>query len=220
MRAVSNTDEQEGSIMTQPATATTTIQAAARQLTGMRREQGVKAADRDYCTTPCAQWLDSLNAGRDQTSLETRQRLTAGMSVSLAIRDALILSTVDAGCSLDAMLDFAADPHAPRTARRMYHTLRTAFDDPLWAPDQRRVDTALDILDAMRRDLTQEHGEENYAVQPLAMSAYLRWWTEKPGACEKAMRALAIQPNTTLAAIVLTALDHDIKPAYLANRNN
>jgi hypothetical protein len=218
MRAVSNTDEQEGPIMTQPTTATTTIQAAARQLTSMRREQGVKKADRAYCATPCAQWLDSLNEGRDQTSLETRQRLTAGMSISLAIRDALILSTVDAGCHFGAMLASAADGHAPSTARRMYRTLRTAFDDPLWAPDQRRVDTALDILDAMRRDLASEENE--YAAQPLAVSAYLRWWTEKPGALEKAMRALAVQPDTTLAAIVLTALSHDIKPAYLANRNN
>jgi hypothetical protein len=37
---------------------------------------------------------------------------------------------------------------------------------------------------------------------------------------EKAMRALAVQPDTTLAAIVLTALDHDIAPAHLINRNN
>jgi hypothetical protein len=218
MRAVSNTDEQKGSIMTQPTTATTTIQATARQLTSMRREQGVKAADHDYCTTPCAEWLDSLNTGRDQTSLETRQRLTAGMSVSLAIRDALILSTVDARYHFGAILASAADPHAPSTARRMYHTLRTAFDDPLWAPDQQRVDTALAILDAMRRDLTSDENE--YAAQPLAVSAYLRWWTGQAGALEKAMRALAVQPDTTLAAIVLTALEHDIKPAHLANRNN
>jgi hypothetical protein len=204
--------------MTQPTTATTTIQATARQLTSMRREQGVKKADRAYCATPCAQWLDSLNAGRDQTSLETRQRLAAGMSISLAIRDALIISAVDEETCLDAMLDFAADPHAPSTARRMYHTLRTAFDDPLWAPDQPRVDTALDILDAMRRDLTDH--ENKYAAQPLAVSAYLRWWTGQAGALEKAMRALAVQPDTTLAAIVLTALDHDIAPAHLINRNN
>jgi hypothetical protein len=80
------------------------------------------------------------------------------------------------------------------------------------------VDTALDILDAMRRDLTDH--ENKYAAQPLAVSAYLRWWTGQAGALEKAMRALAVQPDTTLAAIVLTALDHDIAPAHLINRNN
>lgn len=174
--------------MTQPATATTTIQATARQLKTLRRDQGVKKADHAYCATPCAEWLDSLNAGRDQTSPETRQRLTADMSISLAIRDALILSTVDAGCRFGAMLASAADPHEPRTAQRMYHTLRTAFEDPTWT----RVDTALAILDSMRRDLTGD--EQEYAAQPLAASAYLRWWTTKPGACEKAMSTVRAKP--------------------------
>ena len=185
------------------------------QLDSRIREHGASSAVNDWCTPLYRSWLSSLYHGQDATSVDTRLRLAAGMHSRLAIRDALILSVVTDIDDELGMLDCAANPHEPATVSMLTDALERAFNNPDAQPVRRKADTALAILTAMRHDIDATGANPAYQSQPIATSAYLEWWLNKPVcAVRDAQLALACEPDTTLAAIVLAAVNQGIQPAW------
>ncbi|MCI1218484.1 hypothetical protein [Bifidobacterium crudilactis] len=196
-------------------TTTTTITATAGDLHEQILNVGYAKAVRDYCDPLYHAWTDSLEHGGNATDEPTRLRLAAGMRESLAIRDALIMSTVTNVDDPDTMLAVAAEPHEPVNVRIMCDALTRAFDNPKAVPDPWKCTAALDILDAMTRELQAAKTPDAYLTQPAAVSAYLQWWNHRPAQARlDSQAALVYDPQTTLAAIVLSAIDHNITPAW------
>ena len=202
--------------MTTSIQPTPTLEHIERTLSQDIMRHGYRQAVRDYCTPLYQAWLASLDAGADHTGNATRIRLAAGMHASLAIRDALLVSTITTISDLDTMVMVAAQPHDPDTKSLVSRVLTHAFEDSDVVHDQVRVRTALTILDAMRQDLTAADSQtaDDYACQPLAASSYIEWWSgDASSATIHAQQALSSDPDTSLAVIVLTALNHGIQPA-------
>jgi len=55
---------------------------------------------------------------------------------------------------------------------------------------------------------------ERYHVQPLAIISYVLWWMGDERAMLCAMRALALDENCSLAAIICSAAHRHIGPAW------
>lgn len=171
-----------------------------------RRQVGIVTADAEWVDTPFDDWLAAL-CGQDEMSVSSMARLAVGMSLSLPIRDALIISLVarqdisDAPVSKQLMVTFASRPHEPRNVASMSDMLSRAFEHRHVDLDVRRCRRGIDILTRMVRVLPEE-----YTVQPLAVLAYVTWWMNDERACAYALSALRLDENCTLAGIVCAAL--------------
>ncbi|MCI1219382.1 MAG: DUF4192 domain-containing protein [Bifidobacterium sp.] len=192
------------------------LESKARSFREQRREKGVSQADADWIARPFAAWLRGLepeDAAKHRHAVlerETMAALAVGMAETLSIRDALIVSLVAGAeqCSERRMVDFAVHPHDPRNTRNMYRLLRSAFDDAQVPLDRQRcingVRMMLSIAGAAPR---------RFGVQPYAVTAYILWWMGEQSASRYVRKALGLDSRCTLAAIVHSALEHDIGPA-------
>lgn len=145
-------------------------------------------------------------------------KLVVGMDMALPIRDALITSLVGTNqndYSLQSMLEFASNPHSSRNITRMCKLLERAFTDESVEPDLQRCYTGLAILKYVVQIVPRE-----LRSQPLAMVAYVSWWVGQEGAFELARKALEYDRTCTLAAIVVSAQEHAIYPAWLESKEN
>ncbi|MGO1260942.1 MAG: hypothetical protein ACTMHX_04645 [Bifidobacterium mongoliense] len=201
---------------TPTTTAANDVETIARELHEQCLYRGYERAVREWCEPLFRAWLDSLANATDTTGAHTRLALAAGMHESLAIRDALIVSVVTDIDDLDTMLDMAARPHEPRNVSIMCQSLAAAFDDPDAKPDTAKSAAATEMLETTVRELDASHAAGAFLSQPEAFSAYIQWWNHQPARARlSAQSALVHDENTTLAAIVLTALDHDINPSWI-----
>ena len=174
-------------------------------------ERGMCDAIRMYLREPLDHWMETLRCGGDLGRADMAA-LAVGMSRTLAIRDALLISiTLDEErCPREFLLDFASRPMLPRNARRLEELLSASFHDAAAHPDMARcgrgIGMLLDIIAMV---------PESYHVQPLAVTGYILWWLGDDRAMPCAMRALAIDEGCSLAAIVCSAVHRHVGPAWI-----
>lgn len=146
----------------------------------------------------------SGNGQLDDTTLTT---LATGMSSQLACRDAILL-TVISNLNIKS-LSLTVTEYSTYAAKTLVSTtLHRVFNDPSLTPNTHRTENAMTLLTHMQT-LTS-------SAQPTATLSYLQWWTgDTQGAQQSAEQALSLDNTTTLAQIVLAAIEHQIQPAYL-----
>ena len=171
-----------------------------------RRELGIVAADAQWVNHLCTNWFTALR-GENEMTERSMMQLAVGMSLSLPMRDALIISMVaceDAGgvpVTKQLMVAFATQPHEPQHVAAMSDMLSCAFEHRYERVDVNRCRRGMHILSTLVRGMPEE-----YTVQPLAVLAYIAWWMGDERACEYALRALRLDESCTLAGIVCAAL--------------
>lgn len=208
-----------------------------------RRQMGVEKADEAWFCDPLDDWLACLSGGRDGTgrdgtgrdgagrdgtartgrrrsgaaktgggglSRESVAALAVGMREKLAFRDALIVSLVCPQADRDHLLELGVRPHRPQSVRYLCGVLDDTFRDPGTKPEGDRATRGFSMLTQILASVP-----ENYQAQPLAVLAYMLWWMGDARAVADAVRALAYDERCTLAAIVLSAVEHGICPAWL-----
>ena len=184
--------------------------ATRRQLKDMRMERGIAAADALWVERPFHAWLRNLDCGDHDLSHAEMSALAVGMAESLAIRDALIVSLVTQRgvCDEKRMISFAARPHDPRNVSGMYRMLQRAFDDADAALDHDRCRTGLAMMKVIYSSVPVF-----LQTQPLALMGYIHWWMGDDEGLPYALDALQRDVKCTLASIVRSAYEHDIRPA-------
>ena len=177
-----------------------------QRFTLARRESGIVTADAAWVDRPCDNWLAALH-GQEELTLSSMARLAVGMSLSLPMRDALIVSIVaredsgDVPVTKQLMVSFASRPHEPHNVACMSDLLSHAFEHRHAHTDEAKCKRGIEMLGQMVRALPEE-----YTVQPLAVLAYAAWWIADDRAGEYALSALRLDENCTLAGIVCAAL--------------
>lgn len=193
-----------------------------------RRSNGTRKAVRSLISEAFLIWMDALEQAsaendescrvsvtRTECSLDrdTVIRITVGMDEMLSIRDAFLISAIvdEQRASREFLMDFAERPKQPSNAQRLEQLLSDAFRDPSARPDMKRCDQAInmlfDIIDMIPKP---------YRAQPFAVISYIMWWMDQEGAIAAAISALAIDDQCSLAAIVCSAVERHIGPAWIS----
>ncbi|RBP97150.1 hypothetical protein CRD60_08350 [Bifidobacterium aemilianum] len=130
---------------------------------------------------------------------------------TMPIRDALVVSMICPRSRLEgtALLDLCSRPDLDSSMRLLCSSLDAAFTDPSTRPDLPRCRAGLAMLERMVRTLPSD-----YQVQPLAITAYIMWWTGEGDAMDYALRALGLDGGCTLASIILAAFRHQVRAAW------
>lgn len=190
------------------------------------RLNGTRKAVRSLISEAFLIWMDALEQAsvendepwrvgvtRTECSLDrdTVIRITVGMGEMLSIRDAFLISAIvdEQRASREFLMDFAERPKQSINAQRLEQLLSDSFRDPLARPDMKRCDQAInmlfDIIDMIPK---------TYRAQPFAVISYIMWWMGQEGAMAAAISALAIDDQCSLAAIVCSAVERHIGPAW------
>lgn len=188
--------------------------ALAARLRERRLREGMGRADAQWVDGAFAQWRSGLEGGRFPDG-DSMAALAVAMTQSLAVRDALLMSLVasDEARESATMRRFVIHPHDADSTRLMCRLLGRAFEDVQAHPDRAVCQAGLSMLWAM-----VDAVPDRFAVQPLAMVAYVLWWSHDDRAGNHAVRALSLDPGCTLAGIVMRALEHGIHPAWCRER--
>ena len=123
------------------------LDATGRILREHCREQGMCDAIRMYLREPLDHWMETLRCGGDLGRADMAA-LAVGMSRTLAIRDALLISIIidEERCPREFLLDFASRPMLPRNARRLEELLSASFHDAVTHPDMARCGRGIGML--------------------------------------------------------------------------
>lgn len=184
-----------------------------RLFRAQRRRDGHRKATTAWLDGPLDDWLANLDDGVAELSVDDMAAIAVGTCETLSIRDALILSLItdEESCPKAQLMEFAARPHLGRSKRRMCELLSAAFEDEGLAPDMERCQTGVIMLLDIACSVPPE-----LSVQPLAMVAYALWWMGDEHAILFAMHCLAVDEDCSLAAIVFSAINRGITPAWCA----
>ena len=163
------------------------------------------------------EWLDGLDTPQATLTKRSMEILAKSMRKSMALRDAMLMSVICAGnpeYDKGKLRDYAAAPRIPNQQlsewceRMMKGSLAHAgheTDKDKVANASRMLVDIVDIVDTVDTDLKLQ-------VQPLAIISYILWWMGDGRAMLTAMRALAIDEECSLAAIVAAAIHGDRWP--------
>ena len=156
-----------------------------------RKLSGTVAADAQWADEPFDHWLAGLSAQPQAIDDASIAALVVGMTVTLSIRDALIMSLVAGDTCADkrTMMDFASRSHAPDVQSRMCRELQGAFFDERRRPDEPRCRAGADM--------------------------YVMWWMGDSRAVAFALRCLMLDEDCSLAAIVCSAYQRGVMPAWM-----
>ena len=178
-----------------------------------RRRWGVEEADRRWLREPLTDWTSGLKVQQAQPHLDSSStdRLAVAINETLAIRDGLILSILAPEPGLDSgrLLDLCVRPNEPSNVTALYSILDAVFKDPSTQPGHTRCRAGLAILRAMADQVPP-----GFRAQPLAVAAYVDWWSGGSRASGLADEALADDRSCSLAAIVLALVGRGIVPAW------
>lgn len=184
----------------------TVIETIREQLKAKKRGQAV----RELATPLLQAWTNAIEG--NNPNLDNLTGMPELMSEVLSVRDAAIIAAIDPQLTMSTIIDIAVNPHSPYSKKVLEQTLRDGFDNPDAKPDHERLVKAVEIA----RNLTNLVSEEKYKAQPFAISAYFSWWDgNSRDASFAAVSALDVDPNTGLAMLVIEAVMHGKKPAYL-----
>ncbi|MCI1935459.1 MAG: hypothetical protein LKJ44_03695 [Bifidobacteriaceae bacterium] len=179
------------------------------------------AADEEFFAPLLCLWNQQLRHDPGEGKEEESHRLVGqerrnfvrdiaiAFNESLGMRDAMILSVVSE-LGEKALVSAGVNAAKQETARMVNTTLSKVFRSKTMVPDFERCTRALDLLIEVHTRVPRR-----YAVQPLAVMAYLLWWSGKnEEASGAALRCLSIDGECTLAGIVLSAIRYRISPAW------
>ena len=161
------------------------------------------------------EWLDGLDTPQATLTKHNMEILAKSMRKSMALRDAILLSVICAGnpeYDEGKLRDYAAAPRIPNQQlsewceRMMKWSFAHETDKDKVLNASRML---VDIVD------TVEDTDLKLQAQPLAIISYILWWMGDERAMLAVMRALAIDEECSLAAIVAAAIHGDLWP----NRN-
>ena len=178
----------------------------------LRHDEGVVMGTWLWVREAMEMWHRNQCAGGSHQPADDQLllRLAVGMRQNVAIRDALIVSTVGIE-PLDyaTLIRFAAEPSLPTHASTMAELLSEAFDSPRAVPHIGRFRASAAMLNRMV-DLVPP----SYRVQIVAILSYILWWADDPRTDIIAQIALRLDPDCTLASIVIDALRSGAKPEW------
>lgn len=141
--------------------------------------------------------VDTIHATLDTDEPDIRIVADA-IGSGLAFRDAVVSLVIDPTITIEEFRLLAEHPHDPRTRALAYRVVRTAIEHPETL-DMARITRIARAIggEAGRRDDPQAH----------AAAAYL-WWMvgDDPAAAGHALTALALDEDTSLAALVMAAI--------------
>lgn len=145
-----------------------------------------------------------------ELTVENKIILAAGAYTHMGIRDSLVLLGMNV-CSIDEVMSLIITPHSSQADSIIARALTRVMEDKTAPFDQSRllylIDIANDVLDV----ILDEACAPFYTIQ-----AYADWILGRMYQTEiLATKALQISPNYGMAEILLTCVNHDIKPAYL-----
>lgn len=161
------------------------------------------------------EWLDGLDTPQATLTKHSMEILAKSMRKSMALRDAMLLSVICAGnpeYAADKLRDYAAAPRIPNQQLSEWceRMMKWSFAHAGHETDKDKVVNAsrmlVDIVGTV--DLKLQ-------AQPFAIISYILWWMGDGRAMLTAMRALAVDEECSLAAIVAAAIHGDRWP----NRN-
>lgn len=179
-----------------------------------RRNLGVESADKQWMSEPIAHWCYNLltnEEGYKVLNQSTRMVLAMGMSETLALRDAIIVSLLCPKKTLTqaSIVCLSYQPHSKNSIKTMYQAIDAAFTDSTTRPDQTRCTVGMrmltEIIDCVPK---------SYREQPFAIAAYIHWWLGDCEGVRYANQALAINEECTLASIIKFAFIHEVQPAW------
>ena len=178
-----------------------------------RRRWGVEDADRRWLRQPLTDWTAGLKGQQPHPPLDsnTADRLAVAIKETLAIRDGLILSILapEPGLDRDRLMDLCVRPNDPSNVTALCSILDAVFKDPATRPDQPRCQAGLAMLEVMADKVPP-----GFRSQPLAVAAYVDWWSGGSLASGLAEGALDDDRSCSLAAIVLALIGRSIDPAW------
>lgn len=180
----------------------------------IRYDQGTINANRIWFTKHIEQWTALLNdADVDSFDIDRDVlcRMAVCFTVSLALRDSLIISIVvsDQYWNDTILEQLAVYPHDPRSSCTMSALLNQSFDDPQQYTEPARVNTAILVCERIA-----EIVPARFAAMAFAIAAYGAWWIRDPRALSLATLALNLNEELSLANIVKTAILRDVYPAW------
>ncbi|MUH58891.1 hypothetical protein [Bifidobacterium canis] len=157
-------------------------------------------------------WLDDVSRDVDEYDEEALLTMAVGITESLAIRDALLISVVidKERWNMQMIRDFATDPHEVRNATAMSSMLTDAFADKQHGPDRARCMHAVDVMRRITREL-----QPMQTLQVRSVIAYLLWWLGDDEALGYGLDVLSDDNGITLASIVVTAVSRHVYPAFV-----
>lgn len=176
-----------------------------------RRAMGARRADALWIADPLETWLTCIGGadGGDGLDRESVAMLAVGMREALCMRDALAVSVIVPDAGHDRLVRLASRPHAPENVGYLSNAIEGTFRDASFVPDLARCGRGLAALAQIVASVPESH-----QTQPLAVIAYLLWWMGHAHATHYALCALAQDGRCTLAAIVLSASEHGLRPAW------
>lgn len=181
----------------------------------LRRQVGVRKADRTWMEVPVAAWMHALShpgpGGQPDEGILCA--LGVAMNETLPIRDALLVSLLIPSLSPDRLLELCVNPHSPVNVRLLCDALEGVFKDHSARVDPVRCGAGRRVLEGVA-DLM----EGSYRAQPQALIAYVLWWSGEGDPAGHALKALAADGSCTLASIILSMVSHDLNPAWVRGR--
>ncbi len=216
----------------------TEMQQVENQLNQCHREDGMVSAARMVMKEPFTHWMDKLadasaaeaavgdphryeacaersDAASDACILDRTDvlALAASMNWTLSMRDALLVSIIigEERASREYPMGFVERPMLASNARRLETLLNESFRDPQAKPNMERCERGIDMLFQIFFMVP-----ERYRAQPLAVISYILWWLGRDtGAMQCALDALEVDEGCSLAAIVCSACQRHIGPAWV-----
>lgn len=162
-------------------------------------------------------WLDDVSRDVEDYEEEALLTMAVGITESLAIRDALLISVVidKERWNTQMIRDFAADPHEVRNATAMSSMLTDAFADKQRGPDRARCMHAVELMHRIAREL-----QPMQTLQVRSVIAYLLWWLGDDEALGYGLDVLSDDNGITLASIVVTAVSRHVYPAFVEQQRH
>lgn len=161
------------------------------------------------------EWLNGLDNPQATLTKHSMEILAKTMKGNMALRDAIILSVIGDGnpeYDADKLREYASSPTRPnrQLAEWCEQMMKWSFANAGSEIDKGKVAKAVEMLSDVIG--TVEDTDPILQAQPFAIIGYMLWWIGDRHAMAPTMRALVIDGNCSLAAIVASAIHRDCWP--------
>ena len=160
------------------------------------------------------EWLDGLGSGHPTLTKHGMGILARAMRENMAVRDAILLSVV---CSnspeydTDKLRDYAFTPiRRGQLATWCERMMAWSLERGGSKKNKSKVAKAIGMLSDIAENV--ESIDVKLQAQPFAVIGYMLWWMDDRRAMPAAMRAVALDEECSLAAIIVAAIHGDRWP--------